>query len=229
MENKIREYEQKIEFLEKKVLDLEKRNSDLSECLLKNVDLSTQLSSVTYKMDCLLMKKGKEIRDLGKKLAENLARFPEPETSVVKVELLSDYDIEIINDGLTEISESTEETLNPNDYIETLATRYAPQVKRDSNGYFQCPECDYKNIHLHSYEVHFRVHTGERPFQCRLCEKSYRHKSHCVDHVRTHDDRFKLKCTVCDAKFTQSRKILKHTEQMHNGEGYTRKLRKPVR
>ena len=51
------EYERKIEVLEKKVSDLEKRNEGLRECLLKNVKFSTQLSNITYEMDCLLVKK----------------------------------------------------------------------------------------------------------------------------------------------------------------------------
>ena len=233
MENTTREYDQKIEFLEKKISDLEKRNADLHECLLKNVEFSTQLSSITYEMDCLLVKKGEisrsgEIHDLVQKLA-----FAEPmqeengvqdECVVVKEEILSDCDIEMTDHGL-EIAESAEASWNPKNYVQTLAFDKL-QLERDSNGYFQCPECDYKNSHLGTYEMHFRIHSGEKPYQCQLCEKTFRTKSHCIDHVRTHDDRLKLKCTICDAKFTRSEKILKHTEKMHNGEGYTRKKRK---
>ena len=64
MKNKILEYERKIEALEKKVSDLENYNKNLRDCLLKNVKFSTDLSKITYEMDCLLVKKGKEIRDL---------------------------------------------------------------------------------------------------------------------------------------------------------------------
>ena len=57
MEDKIREYEQKIEFLEKKISDLENDNADLRECLLKNVGFATKQSCIIYKMDCLLEKR----------------------------------------------------------------------------------------------------------------------------------------------------------------------------
>ena len=58
----------KIEFLERKVRDLENHNAGLREVLLKNVQFSTKLSNITYEMDCLLVKKGREIRDLQEKL-----------------------------------------------------------------------------------------------------------------------------------------------------------------
>ena len=68
MDQKIFEYEKKIEFLEGKVIDLEKHNAGLREILIKNVQFSTKLSNIIYDMDCLLVKKGREIRDLQEKL-----------------------------------------------------------------------------------------------------------------------------------------------------------------
>ena len=91
MENKIREYERKIQKLEKKVSDLENYNAGLRECLVKNVQFSTKLSNITYEMDCLLVKKGQEIRDLEKKLADTSLRFSQPATN----EMLTDFDIEL--------------------------------------------------------------------------------------------------------------------------------------
>ena len=70
MENKIIEYEKKIEILERKVSDLEKHNAGLREVLINNVQFSTKLSNITYEMDCLLVKKSQEIRDL-QELLEN--------------------------------------------------------------------------------------------------------------------------------------------------------------
>ena len=78
MENKITEYEKKIAFLEKKVSDLEKYNASLRECLVQNIQFSTKLSNITYEMDCLLEKKGQEIRDLEKNIKQTSKSEPSP-------------------------------------------------------------------------------------------------------------------------------------------------------
>ena len=185
--------------------------------LVKNVQFSTKLSNITYEMDCLLVKKGQEIRDLEKKLEESPMRFSQNE-------MLTDFDIEMtIHDQPEILSESTtESTINVNVYVKTLPIQKL-DAKRNPDGHFKCTECDYKTTRFYNYEVHFRTHTGERPFQCKLCEKAFRHKTTCISHIRMHDDRFKLKCSVCDAKFFCRQKIISHTQRKHNGESYTRK------
>ena len=222
MKNKIREYEQKIEKLEKKVSDLEQYNAQLRECLLKNAQFSNKLSNITYEMDCLLVKKGDEIRDLEKKLAESSMRLSRTESG----DMLADFDIEMTENTYSsaELAESTTEEFIVNDYVKTLARRTI-NAKKEA-GYFKCTECDYKTDDLSNYEAHFRTqHTDEKPFQCKLCEKTFNRKQACINHIRGHDDRFKLKCTVCDAKFVCSQALFKHGENKHNGEGYTRKKR----
>ena len=64
--------------------------------LVKNVQFSTKLSNITYEMDCLLVKKGQEIRDLEKKLEESPMRFSQNE-------MLTDFDIEMTSDTPSEI------------------------------------------------------------------------------------------------------------------------------
>ena len=223
MENKIREYEQKIEKLEKKVSDLENYNASLRECLLKNVQFSTKLSNITYEMDCLLVKKGQEIRDLEKKLAETSLRFSQPATN----EMLTDFDIELTDDFLDDsnYNESAKEEVNLNNYVKILKCSKLA-LKKDSNGHFKCPECDYTTNNSKNCERHFSTHhTDEKPFQCKLCEKVFTNQSACIFHIRGHDDRFKLKCTLCDAKFIYPQGLRKHAKIMHNGDGYTRKRR----
>ena len=222
MEIKIREYEEQIAKLEKKVSDLEIHNSGLRECLLKNIQFSTKLSNITYEMDCLLEKKGKEIRNLEKKLEESVMKL----SQLITQEILMEFDIklEIAND-VPSVPESTNSEFNVNDYVVAFPTNKL-QVKRNSDGDFKCTECDYKTPQLNTYEAHFRRHTDEKPFQCKLCERTFVRKGDCIDHIRGHDDRFKLQCTVCDAKFIKRQALINHTETWHNGEGYERKRRR---
>ena len=229
MENKIKEYEKTIEFLEKKVSDLEKYNAGLRECLLKNVQFSTRLSNITYEMDCLLVKKGLEIRDLEKKIEESLTRATASETS----SKLMDFEIDMNSEENYE-NESTmsgpgtsgQGTSGPsvNDYVEIFAHKKL-DLKKDSNGYFKCSECNYKTSHAKNFEKHCRIHTDEKPFGCKLCRKRYRSKGTCIEHIRVHDDRFKLECTVCNSKFIHSGTIINHCKRMHDGRGYQRKRR----
>ena len=219
MENKIKEYENRIEFLEKKVSDLEKYNAGLREILLKNIEFSTKLSNITYEMDCLLVKRGHEIRELEKKIEESLARATACESS----SKLTDFDIDMTFEDHDE-NDSTAHGPSVNDYVEIFAHTKV-DLKKDSNGYFNCSECGYKTSNSSNFENHHRCHSDEKPFGCKLCRKRYRSKWACMEHIRVHDDRFKLECTVCNAKFIKSGTIIKHCKIMHGGRGYERKRR----
>jgi len=225
MEKKIIEYEKKIESLEKKVSDLEKYNSGLRECLLKNVQFSTKLSNITYEMDCLLVKKGQEIRELEKKIEESLIRAPASSSQ------LTDFDIDMTSEEHNDNESTTSaDASGPsvNDYVKIFPHKKL-DLKKDSNGYFNCSECGYKTSHSKNFENHCRCHTDGKPFGCKLCQKRYSSKSACILHIRGHDDRFKLECTVCNKKFKQSKTILKHCKKMHDGNGYERKRREKFR
>ena len=222
MESRLIQYEKKIEFLETKVSDLEKRNAGLRECLLSNVQFSTKLSNIIYEMDCLLVKKGQEIRDLEKNLEESLTRAFKSES----ISALNDFDIDMNSEdhGDNESIAPNAVPLNVYDYVEKFDYKKMDPEK-DSSGFFSCLECDYKTLRSYNFETHFRRHTGERPFGCKLCGKRFKQKSYCIEHIRAHDDRFKLECGICSEKFTQSKMIIKHAKEVHNGKGYERKHR----
>ena len=222
MESKIIEYERKIEALEKKVFELEKYNADLRESFLKNVQFSTKLSNITYEMDCLLVKKGQEIRDLEIKLEQSLARL-ESVQDPVKQEL-EDFDMDMGFEKDYDTEALNSQLLDVNDYVESFSSKKLG-LEKDSNGHFNCDECTYKTVTLRRFELHYRMHTDERPFGCKLCQKRFRTKNVCINHIRSHDDRFKLQCSVCRAKFSKSGDILRHVENLHGGKGYERKNR----
>ena len=92
METKILKYERKIEILEKKVADLENYNAGLRECFLQKVQFSTKLSNITYELDCLLVKRSQQIRDLETKLEKSLAALNSIQSLKPKIE---DFDIDM--------------------------------------------------------------------------------------------------------------------------------------
>ena len=159
MDQKIFEYEKKIEFLEGKVIDLEKHNAGLREILIKNVQFSTKLSNITYEIDCLLVKKTQEIRDLEKKLAQSLARVDS------KIE---DFDIDMTTEKDDEIEDLNSQPVDVYDYVEVFAWKRL-ELEKDSNGYYNCPECSHRTRNSTNLEDHYRGHTNEKPFGCKLC------------------------------------------------------------
>ena len=171
-------------------------------------------------MDCLLVKKGQEIRDLEKKLEQSLARV----NSVVHDSKIEDFDMDITLEKTDEVEALNSQPPDINDHIEVYPFK-RPELEKDSNGYYNCSECNHKTKNSGNIEVHYRGHTGEKPFGCKLCKKRFTSKHACLQHIRGHDDRYKLKCSICDAKFMDSKTILRHVERLHNGKGYERKKR----
>ena len=230
METKIAEYEERIDVLEKKVLDLEKRNAGLRECLVRNVHFSTKLSEIIYEMDNLLERKGQEIRDLEMKLEQSLTKTikSEPSHSSGRNDCridIEDFDIDMSDDIVNEDATALNSEALDDDYVEVFPSK-KENFEKDLNGYYKC---SYKTKSPSNIQRHYRTHTNEKRFGCKLCGKRYTVKNSCLYHIRTHDDRLKVKCSICNAMFAEPKKLIKHTEELHDGKGYDRKRRNPKR
>ncbi|GFY20145.1 hypothetical protein TNCV_2148381 [Trichonephila clavipes] len=49
-------------------------------------------------------------------------------------------------------------------------------IKQTGLNLFSCNHCSYATQHKGHFNIHMRVHTGERPFKCYMCGKAFTQK-----------------------------------------------------
>ncbi|XP_069670477.1 uncharacterized protein [Periplaneta americana] len=82
---------------------------------------------------------------------------------------------------------------------------------------FQCSDCGKSFTYLGSFEVHKRLHAGEKLFKCDLCGKCYLVASTLRTPSRLHTCVKTFKCSYCSKLFRNS-SYLKIHERVHTGE-----------
>ncbi|XP_060037533.1 zinc finger protein 57-like isoform X1 [Erinaceus europaeus] len=81
----------------------------------------------------------------------------------------------------------------------------------------KCQECQRIFFSPSLFQVHVRVHRGEKPYQCERCGRAFRYPTKLREHWKTHTGEKPHKCEWCGRAFRRGSKLREHVKT-HTGE-----------
>ena len=79
--------------------------------------------------------------------------------------------------------------------------------------------CSATFSHSNALELHFLIHTGQKPHNCKLCTKSFAQLPHLKKHMRCiHNTDKPYYCEICEEYFKIKTEYEDHVEKNHVNE-----------
>ncbi|XP_056599099.1 gastrula zinc finger protein XlCGF9.1-like [Triplophysa dalaica] len=82
---------------------------------------------------------------------------------------------------------------------------------------FTCPQCEEEQTLKTDFDLHIRVHTGEKMFTCPQCGKQFSYREQFRNHIRTHTKERLHPCLQCEKSFRETSMLSNHM-RIHTGE-----------
>ncbi|CAD5116155.1 DgyrCDS5077 [Dimorphilus gyrociliatus] len=78
-----------------------------------------------------------------------------------------------------------------------------------------CSNCHKSFATASLLDIHFKIHTGQKPYICDICLRSFSRKDMLVRHTLTHSDAKPFKCSHCNYGCKRRDHLTKHMNNVH--------------
>nr|QRF78346.1 Sall [Phoronopsis harmeri] len=153
--------------------------------------------------------------------AGSMLALPPPVTSFPSFPGMMRPSILPENDPSDSMEEFMEISKSETDKLQQLVESLNSKVS-DPN---QCAICHRVLSCKSALQMHYRIHTGERPYKCKLCSRAFTTKGNLKTHMGVHRSKPPLRmmhqCPVCHKQFTNALVLQQHIRMHTESTGMT--------